>query len=195
MPITIRQIAEACGTSKTTVSKVLTGNDAHISQEKRRLIHDTMTRLNYRPSAAARALCTKRTNTIGLVSSRVSHMVSRPYYGTLLDAVLDAATEANQRLTLHNIHGGSGPAMDPLLFADEYCDGLILLGLSDTETLKAIEVSRIPVVIINGGHPNTVPVSIQIDDERTGYDATKYLIVTAASPICTCRASPVPKNA
>lgn len=176
MPATIRDIARACGTSKTTVSKVLTGNDERISEGTKRLIYEAMGRLNYRPSAAARALCTKRTMSIGFVTSRIWHMVSRPYYSSLLDSILDASTDAGQRLTLYNLYGPVGPHMDPLMFADGHCDGLIVLGTPDTASAAAINRSELPCVVINGGRCEFNALSIQIDNELAGYDATRYLV-------------------
>ncbi|HEY3328961.1 MAG TPA: LacI family DNA-binding transcriptional regulator [Capsulimonadaceae bacterium] len=176
MAATIFDIAKACGTSKTTVSKVLTGNDERISDAKRIMIHEAMERLNYRPNSVARALCTKRSNAIGFVTSRVSHMVSRPYYAALLDAVLDEATVAGQRLTMYNTHGANSAEMDPLTFSDGHCGGLIVLGVPDAATRIAIKMSNLPCIVVNGGHPEEATVSIQVDNKQAGYDATKYLV-------------------
>lgn len=176
MAATIFDIAKECGTSKTTVSKVLTGNDERISAEKRRMIHEAMMRLNYKPSAMARGLSMRRSNVIGFVTSRVAHMVSRPYYAGILDAVLDQATDAGQRLTMYNTHRINGYEIDQLMFADGHCDGLIVLGAPNEAMRSAIAKASLPCIVVNGGHPDVAQVSIQVDNKRAGYDATRHLI-------------------
>ena len=55
--LTIIEIAEATGFSKSTVSAVLSGSSGgHASEETRRIIMEVATRMGYVPNQAARSL-------------------------------------------------------------------------------------------------------------------------------------------
>lgn len=69
---TIRDVGKAAGVSPTTVSRVLNDKDTdHVSKATRKRVLKAADRLNYRPSAAARALVAGRTHTIAVHSSAV----------------------------------------------------------------------------------------------------------------------------
>ena len=59
--ITIRDIAERAGTSKTTVSFFLNGKTDKMSEETQARIAQVIKETNYRPSIAARSLNAKET--------------------------------------------------------------------------------------------------------------------------------------
>ena len=66
--ITIKDVARAADCSFVAVSRVLSGRDLnHVSLDVQKRVRDAAERLGYKPSQAARALRTGRTNTIGLV--------------------------------------------------------------------------------------------------------------------------------
>jgi len=70
----IFDVAKAAGVSHQTVSRVLNG-DATVRPAVRERVDEAIKALDYRPSAAARALARRRTRTIGLV------VVGMPFYG------------------------------------------------------------------------------------------------------------------
>ena len=79
MPVTVRDIAAGLGLSVSAVSKAL--NDyPDIAPETRQLVKETAQRLGYRPSAAARSLRTRRTDTIGLIFCLLDRHLTDPYY-------------------------------------------------------------------------------------------------------------------
>ena len=65
--ITIKDIADLAGVSKTTVSKVLNNKDQKISEATRQKILDIIKETNYVPNKMAQSLVTKKTKTIGLI--------------------------------------------------------------------------------------------------------------------------------
>ena len=70
----IFDVAAAAGVSHQTVSRFLKG-DPTVRAATRERIEDAVARLGYRPNAAARALASRRTRTIGLIT------VGLPLYG------------------------------------------------------------------------------------------------------------------
>lgn len=67
----IFDIARASGVSRSTVSRVI-NNQPNVKQEKIDAVHAAIEKLHYTPSAAARALAKRKTNTIGVVVKELS---------------------------------------------------------------------------------------------------------------------------
>ena len=65
---TIKDVTERAGVSKTTVSHVI-NTSRFVEETTRQKVLDAIRVLNYRPSAAARSLTTRRTGAIGIVIS------------------------------------------------------------------------------------------------------------------------------
>ncbi|MGX7828420.1 LacI family DNA-binding transcriptional regulator [Actinokineospora sp. 24-640] len=63
---TIRDLAQLCGVSLATVSRVF-NNPASVSEKTRELVERMAREVDYRPNESARALATKRSTMVGLV--------------------------------------------------------------------------------------------------------------------------------
>ena len=79
---TIKDVAKAAGVSVATVSRVI-NKSPKASQSSIASVTKAMRELGYRPNAAARALVSQSTNTMGVLVSDVSD----PFFGTLVKAV------------------------------------------------------------------------------------------------------------
>ena len=71
--ITIRDIAERAGTSKTTVSFFLNGKTDKMSEETKERIAQVIKETNYRPSIAARTLNGQETHLIGVIIGDITN--------------------------------------------------------------------------------------------------------------------------
>ena len=87
---TLKTVAREAGVSTTTVSFVLSGRDAGISEATAQRVHEAVKRLGYYPNSSARAVRTGRT---GLVMLSLN-MLSDPWSLALADAANTAAKEA-----------------------------------------------------------------------------------------------------
>ncbi|MDN6218464.1 MAG: LacI family DNA-binding transcriptional regulator, partial [Enterococcus sp.] len=74
--ITIKEVAEEAGVSKTTISRYLNNNFGNMSKETKEKIAEVIQRLNYRPSRQAQALKSKHSYLIGVVVADISNMYS-----------------------------------------------------------------------------------------------------------------------
>lgn len=74
--VTIQDIADLAGVSKTTVSFVLndTGNKNKIKEETRQKVLNVANELNYRPNFFAKSLKSKKSNTIGFLVADISNI-------------------------------------------------------------------------------------------------------------------------
>lgn len=70
--VTIQDIADAVGSSKTTVSRYLNGQTHMMSAETASRIKSVIELLDYHPSDLARSLKTKKSYTVGIVISDIS---------------------------------------------------------------------------------------------------------------------------
>lgn len=71
---TIYDLAKKTGISKSTISRVVSGN-GYVSETKRKIILDAMHEMNYIPNQVANNLRKKRTNTIGFLTKEYFPLV------------------------------------------------------------------------------------------------------------------------
>lgn len=86
--LTINEIAERAGVSKTTVSFFLNGKTHKMSEDTKQRIQRIIDETGYEPSAAARAMKSKRTGLIGVILKDISD----PYCAKALKGIEDAAS-------------------------------------------------------------------------------------------------------
>lgn len=88
----LKDIAEQVGVSVSAVSLVLNGKSSgRIKAETAQLIHDTAAQLGYYPNLVAKALRSKRTHTIGLLSDSIA---GSPFSPELIRGAQQAAWDA-----------------------------------------------------------------------------------------------------
>lgn len=168
--VTLRDIAQAAGTTTMTVSNVLNGRSDQVGTDTARRVMAARDRLGYRPLAAARQLRAARRMAVGVVIVDPS-----PYY---LSDLFTAAMLAglNEGLGKHNysliLHGS--PANDlasvPMLRSIE-SDGICVITSGPARERKRI-VERMadlgqPIVVIQDLAPADAEdcCSILLDDE------------------------------
>ena len=88
--VTMKDIAQKCGVSVSTVSRVLSGNTL-ISPETSRTVMDAAEALGYMPDMTARTLKTNRSDMIGILFD--AHL-THPFFSGVIDSVRTHAEEA-----------------------------------------------------------------------------------------------------
>ena len=144
---TIREVAEAAGVSRATVSYALNGG-GRVSAETRARIQAVAVRLNYRPHRTARGLRMGRSRTLGLMlpapTDGRAHPVSRiDFY---LDLALAAATAAFER--------DHGLLLLPSALAGNLdqvgVDGMLICNPESGDVrIASVEAAGVPVVTID----------------------------------------------
>src|SRR3954464_9500702 len=168
---TIRDVARHAGVSVATVSRVL--NDIPVVRdEMRERVREAIAELGYRPSSTARSLSLGRSQAIGVVA---------PFFTT--PSVVERLRGVSQRAGHHGyglmLFDVETPEQRAGAFRDfarlDRVDGLIVISLPllDDE-VEALERDRLPVVMVDIGHPR-VP-HVVIDDERGGELAAEHLL-------------------
>lgn len=122
MAVTMREVAEEAGVSIKTVSRVV-NEQGEITDNTRQRVLVAIDKLGYRPSKVARALVTRRTDTIGLLIGDIAN----PYFSEVARGVLDAAQEDEYDVFVCNTDGVPGhekKALNSLL--DHNVDGAVI---------------------------------------------------------------------
>src|SRR5688500_16676337 len=100
--VTLKQIAQRVNVSTSVVSHVLNSpsGNTRVGKEKRALIESVAQELQYVPNLRARSLVTRRTQTIGFVSSRSyvknSHK-SDAYFHAILNGIEEICRAAGYK--------------------------------------------------------------------------------------------------
>lgn len=170
---TIKDVAKEAGVSVATVSRVI-NKSPKASKSSIAAVTQAMSKLGYRPNAAARALVSQSTNTVGVLVGDVSD----PFFGTLVKAVDNVAHEHGKHILVGNgYHSSEDERRAIELLINNRCDALVIhsKALSDEE-LQGYAKEVKGMVIINRHIPALAERCISLDNHKGAYLATEYLI-------------------
>lgn len=120
--ITIIDVAKAAGVSKSTVSRVLTGN-GYVSEKSREKIKTAMEETGYIPNLLARQFQSGVTKTIGFISP--SYMTTM---GKFLQSFMESAKEVGYTVNLYVTGGDKNKEIEALnQLKYKQVDGLFIL--------------------------------------------------------------------
>ncbi len=174
---TIDDVARACGMAKSTVSRVINNSERNVSAKTRERVMKVVREMKYQPSAMAQGLSTQRSNMIGIVTKRMSHILTDVYYSTVIDSIVEAAADRKKAVALYSGRIWQDEDCTRVVFADGRCDGLILLMAEhDAPLTGALQAKKIPFVYVNSGVRVEGVSSVDIDNVDAGYRMTNYLI-------------------
>ena len=174
--MTIKDIAERCGVSVSTVSRVL-NNHPDVSAANRERVLAVVQELHYVPNNSARDLVKPAADSIGLVVRGVGN----PFFTGIIRAIERMITEAGYTMVLHQIQSGE----DELRAGAELARskrllGLILLGGCFDYTPEQTASLGVPFVCCTytnsfGTLDRMEYSSVSIDDEQAAYRAVRLL--------------------
>ena len=171
MPITVNQIAEICGVSRTTALRALNGQ-GRVSKETKDKILQIAKENNYRPNLLARSLHHGRTMSLGVVTINVENMYfvqslgainyeadRRGYFTNIV--VCDDNAESEKRL----IQG----------LADRQMEGILINPINKGKEFEDfLESLNIPVVCM-GNHVSAKFTTVQVNELQATMDAVKLI--------------------
>ncbi|HEY3333557.1 MAG TPA: LacI family DNA-binding transcriptional regulator [Capsulimonadaceae bacterium] len=173
---TIRDVAAECGVSAMTVSAVINNKSGQVGEEKRLRILAAIDRLNYHPVAAARALSSQRTNTIGIVLGVLSagEAITTPYMGGVIQGVLLEAAKYSQDIHLVNRRWHS-KEQSANAFRDQRCDGYVLIAPTmGSDIVEGLQLTEKPLVVVAGDANQQGVVSVGNDDRAAAVNTVRY---------------------
>lgn len=156
---TITDVAKLAGVSHQTVSRVL-NEEGTVRDSTQARVEDAIRQLGYRPSAAARALATRKSGTIGLIST------GSALYGpsSIMLAFNEAARQAGFQVSIASMavaeRGAMLTAVDRLLRQDVEALVLIAADRSSLEVIQGIELGVPLITAESSGQTGLHSVSI-----------------------------------
>ena len=171
-PPTIDNVAKLAGVSSATVSRVI-NHSAPVIPATLQKVQAAIETLNYRPSAAARILAQRKTDTLGLLMPEISETFFIP----LLRGIEQAASQAGFSLLIHTT--SYGPKNNPFAMLGEHnTDGLLIFSESlANEELARLQRSGFPVVLIHQDTPEGLRIpGITIDNQGGAQSLVDHLI-------------------
>lgn len=172
-PVTLKQVAELAGVSRSAVSRTFTVG-ASVAPATRAKVEAAATLLGYSPNILARSLTTRSTRLIGLVSNNFHN----PVFLQIFDLFTRALQEAGLRPLLVNLSEETDPARSVQLLRQYSVDGVIVASshLPDGFAL-AFRQAGLPVVHAFGRATTAPDVHVVgIDNVHAGRLAARELI-------------------
>jgi len=173
MAVTLKEVAELAGVSRSAVSRAYT-DGASVSAKTREKVEKAASALGYSPSLIARSLATNRTKLIGLVANNFQN----PIFLEVFDLYTRLLQARGLRPLLVNLTDETDPQNSVRLLRQYSVDGVIVA----TSTLPpnfalAFQEAQIPVVHTFGRFdPDSSVHVVGIDNEAAGRMAARTLI-------------------
>lgn len=183
---TLEAVAALAGVGRGTVSRVINGSPK-VSEKARDTVLQAIQELGYVPNRAARALVTRRTDTVALVVSESELRVfDEPYFAGTIRGIGSALSETGLQLILAMAQSKQDHERLEHYLTGQHVDGVLLISLHGADPLPGrLESMGVPTVI--GGRPvGLTPYSyVDVDNRAGARQAVKYLLGKGRRRIAT----------
>ena len=168
---TISDISGLTGLSRSTVSRVISGN-GYVSSDKRELILDVLKNVNYTPQKK------HKTKGVGDLVMIVSGLLMSPVQIIIIESIIASLDKAGLKAMVSYNQFDPHRMEEYLAYAgDRYFAGIILLGILESPgVLRQLKKMDLPVVSLNQEIPGVRGDLIMLDDYKGGYMAAECLI-------------------
>ncbi len=191
--VTSQDVAMKVGVSRTTVSFVLNNVEGmQISQETKSRVLAAADELGYLPNAAAQALASGRSKTIGFLLARRPSLIAADMYLTqVLDVLASEVNRKGMRLLLEVVEHYKNREAYLKLARSNSIDGVLYSGPQfEDAALRFLVDHSVPTVMM-GALPGTTHPFVDIDNRTSACQAVEHLIHLGHSRIgCITNAPP-----
>ncbi|MFJ9770624.1 LacI family DNA-binding transcriptional regulator [Kitasatospora sp. NPDC101157] len=166
-------VAKLAGVSHQTVSRVLNGAP-HVRPDTRDRVLAAIRELDYRPNSAARALVTRRSQTLGVIS------FDSTLYGpaSMLDGIERAARSAGYFVSVSSLRSLDGRSVQEAVdrLRDQGVEGVVVIApqISSVSAVARLS-SSVPIVAVGSGDQTRVPM-VSVSNRYGAGEATRYLL-------------------
>lgn len=184
--VTIKEIAQTCQVSPTTVSNILNGR-GKAGEETRQKVLQAVKEMGYQPNYIAQGLRNKRTRTIGIIAEDIAQFTTPG----MIESIMEYCESKGYKTIVQNLrlyarwndkwyhkdkeyHSIFDPALQELLSIK--VDGVIYIAGHARWINCFPEGMTIPAVMAYAYSQNPKVPSIVIDDEKSAYEVVKHLL-------------------
>ncbi|MGO4180330.1 LacI family DNA-binding transcriptional regulator [Paenibacillus sp. TAF43_2] len=169
--LSILDVVAKSGVSLATVSKVL-NNAPTVRESNRQKVLQAIKELDYRPNSAARSLARGSTGVIGLMLVTLQDTV----FDGIVQSVNEYLEDQGYFLAL-SVYNPEKYDSEHILFQEDRVDGIIVLSpLNEKHYVSELRKKGIPFVIIDNHIEQTKALTVNVDNFKGGYEATKHLL-------------------
>jgi DNA-binding LacI/PurR family transcriptional regulator len=165
---TLDQVAAQAGVGRGTVSRVLNGSP-QVSPEARAAVQQAIADLGYVPNRAARALVTRRTDSVALViSESEERLFGEPFFAGVVRGISAGLADTPLQMWLAMSRSPIERLRVEYHLTSQYVDGVMLLSLHDDDPLPAVLADRGLPVVIGGPPAESAPWVGVVDVDNAG---------------------------
>ena len=183
---TLEEVARRAGVGRGTASRVINGSD-HVSDRSRAAVLDAVAELGYVPNLAARALVTRRTDTIAVVIAEDEDRVfGEPFFAGVIRGISRALSDADLQLVLLLADSTGRADRLPSFLNRQHVDGALFLSVHDRDSLPGqIRPLGIPVVLGGRAAGSEDMLSVDVDNALGARLAVDHLVHRGRRRIAT----------
>jgi LacI family gluconate utilization system Gnt-I transcriptional repressor len=172
-PLTLRDVAEACGVSEMTVSRVLR-NRGEVSAATRERVLAAARALGYVPNKIAGALASQRVNLVGVIIPSLSNMVFPEVLSGISEVLDDTGLQPVMGVTHYS------PAREEAVLYEMLSwrpTGIIIAGIEHSPATRAmLDAAGAPVVEIMDTDGTPVDSVVGISHRKAGRDMAAAIL-------------------
>ena len=171
--VTMHDVADFCGVSIATVSRIINNIDYPVSDELRARVLNAVKELGYTPNLIGKFLKTSKTNDIGVIIPTISNF----YYSILLSGISESLLKIGFNMLLCS--SNRNPADEKNAFISllqKQVRGIIIASVNiDTRFIKDLIANDVTIAAVE--QPVDTPSHfVGFDYYKGGYLAAKHLI-------------------
>lgn len=160
--ITIADVAEYLGISKTTVSRAISGK-GRVSEETRKRVQAYIDQMNYKPNVIAKGLAQSKTFNIAVMLPMDCDMEELPFFQNCMCGICEAAAKRDYDvLTVYSVTGVLGGL--ERIISNNKVDGVVLSRtLVEDAAAEYLKKKKVPVVAVGSSHDMAL---VQVDHDH-----------------------------
>lgn len=186
--VTIDDIAEKLGISKTTVSRAISGK-GRISGETRSKVLDCIQECGYRPNHIAKSLAFSKSFNIAVAVPSDAEVNEIPFFQTCLNGIASTVGKADYDVIFSITAHDSCIGLKRLV-RNQKVDGVILTRLlSNDKAVEYLKSSGIPFVVIGTTNDSDI-IQVDSNQEEGCREMTRYLLYQGETDIVLLAGDP-----
>jgi LacI family kdg operon repressor len=172
--ITMLDVAQKAGVSKSTVSQYINNRYEYMAESTKLRIEEAIRELGYIPNFVAKSLKQKKSSTIGVIVANILHTFSTE----IIRAIEDVCEKNDFHLFVCNADDNPEKerAYIDMLLAKQV-DGLIIFPtIGNEDQYKRLKHSNFPIVFVDRKLDKTIYPTLLLDNERAAEIAVQQII-------------------
>ncbi len=172
-PVTLFDIAEACGTSNVTVSKALAGKKG-VSEELRQKIKETAVQMGYIAPGGTKK---KDNNMVGVLIPEKFMNPNGSFYWALYNSLVNKFKDSDHYCLIATLSKEEELSLTlPKFLSDEKVTSLISLGQLSVDYVNRLKETNVPMILLDYYIADSGIDSVVTNGYVGGYELTSYLI-------------------